>query len=151
MPGKQTGDLKLGKGNFCSQVKKYQTETGFLIPHLPFSRLCREIVQNTTANNVQNIPAIEAVMRISPDAVLILQTEAENQVMKYLSSANYLAIYGKRSTLKIQDFQTLECILAVECYNRAPHHTQTGGIPYNYRDVPNRESQLRKGRKKNKN
>ncbi|KAF8415342.1 hypothetical protein BGX38DRAFT_1147731 [Terfezia claveryi] len=109
MPGKQTGDLKSGKGRLI----------------------------NTTTNNIQNIPAIEAVTRISPETVLILQTEAENQVMKYLSSANYLAIYRKRSTLKIQDFQTLERILAVEHYNGALHHTQTGGMSYNYRDMPN--------------
>jgi len=67
------------------EVKKYQTGTGFLIPHLTFSKVCREMVQNISAQNVLPVPGIEKITRISPDAVHALQMEAENYVMKYLT------------------------------------------------------------------
>ncbi|KAF8415934.1 hypothetical protein EV426DRAFT_578947 [Tirmania nivea] len=81
-------------GNFYSQVKKYQMETGFLIPHLLFSRVCYEIVNDISAENVQDVLGVELVTRISPDVVYVLQTEADNYIMKYLSNANYFAIHG---------------------------------------------------------
>jgi histone H3/H4 len=74
------------------EVKKYQTETGFLIPHLPFSRVCREIVNDIAANNITAFPGTRKVERISPDAVHALQTEAENYIMKYLASKYYVSL-----------------------------------------------------------
>jgi len=67
------------------EVKKYQTKTSFLILHLVFSRVCREMAQNLSAQNVLSFPGVERITCISPDAVHALQTEAENYVMKYLT------------------------------------------------------------------
>ena len=79
-------------GNFKGQVKKNQTETGFLILQQAFSRICREMVQTISVEHVQSVPDVAPVDRISPDAVKILQTEAENYIMKYLACKYYISI-----------------------------------------------------------
>ena len=79
-------------GNFKAQVKKYQTDTGFHIPQLPFSSICREMVQTVSIEHVQSVADVAPVDRISPDAVKFLQTEAENYIMKYLACKYYISI-----------------------------------------------------------
>ena len=80
-------------GNFKAQVKKYQTDTGFHIPQLPFSSICREMVQTVSIETVTSISDVATGDRIFPDAVQILQIEAENYIMKYLACKYYISIH----------------------------------------------------------
>ena len=51
------------------------------------------MVQTVSVQNVQSVPDVAPVDRISPDAVKILQTEAENYIMQYLACKYYISIY----------------------------------------------------------
>ena len=61
--------------------------------------------------------------------------------------ANHFALHVKRSTGMIDDFKTLDRIRTVELYNGSANYGATGGTKYDYKDLPNRESQLRKGKR----
>ena len=80
-------------GNFKAQVQKYERETGFLILQLPFSRICHEIVQTVSVENVQTVSDVAPVEHISSDAVKIVPTEAENYILKYLACKYYISMH----------------------------------------------------------
>ena len=80
-------------GNSKVQVKKLHTETGFLIIQLPFSRICCEMIQTVSVENVHSVLKVAPVHRTSSVAVKILQTSGKNYIMQYLACKYYVCIY----------------------------------------------------------
>jgi len=67
---------------------------------LPFVRLCRELIQNMKDD-----------LRLSKQAVLLLQILIEDQLVKLFQNANLVAIAAKRKSLKTSDIQTAHKIM----------------------------------------
>ena len=78
------------------QIRYYQKQPGhcFNIPKLPFQRLVREIAQD-----------FETDLRFSPDAIMMIQIDAESYIVNLFSDANLQAIHAKRVRVQPKDIQ----------------------------------------------
>ena len=70
------------------EIRRYQKTTDFLIRRAPFSRLCREILQEMK---------IDA--RLQSTAVLALQEACESYIIGLFEDSNLCAIHAKRVTI----------------------------------------------------
>ncbi|MGL6012083.1 MAG: histone H3 family protein [Shewanella oncorhynchi] len=75
------------------EIRRYQSSTALLIRKLPFSRLVREIVQQS------------GQLRMQLSAVEALQEAAESFLVHLFEDANMCAIHSKRVTLMPRDIQ----------------------------------------------
>lgn len=78
------------------KIRYYQKQPGhcFNIPKLPFSRLVREIAQDYKND-----------LKFSPDAIMVIQLDAENYLVDLLEDANLQAIHAKRVRVTPADLQ----------------------------------------------
>merc|ERR1712222_152965 len=76
------------------EIRKYQRSTELLIRKLPFSRLVREIAQDTKTE-----------LKFQSQAVLALQEAAEAYLVGLFEDTNLCAIHAKRVTIMPKDIQ----------------------------------------------
>lgn len=95
-PRKQQNPLQLEK-RFWKDVKILQNRTDNLIPMLPFSRLVREIMQDTSTE----------VTKITPTALEAFQTASEMYLTQRLQDAYMLTLHRGRVTLDVRDMQLI--------------------------------------------
>ncbi|KAM7344520.1 centromere identifier [Cochliomyia hominivorax] len=93
---KQNNPLQLEK-RFWKEVKTLQTRTDNLIPMLPFSRLVREIMQETSTE----------VTKITPTALGAIQAASELYLTQRLQDAYMLTLHRGRVTLEVRDMQMI--------------------------------------------
>jgi len=77
------------------EIRKYQKTTDLLIPRLPFQRLVREIMLETSTDKI----------RIQKSALDALQESAEHYLISLFKSTNLAAIHGRRFTIRAQDMR----------------------------------------------
>jgi histone H3 len=76
------------------EIRKYQKSTDLLLPKLSFERVVREIAQNFKPD-----------ARFKREAILSLQTIAEDYVVNMFENANLAAIHAKRVTVMPKDIK----------------------------------------------
>lgn len=78
------------------EIKYYQKQSGhcFNLAKAAFSRLVREIAQDLQSN-----------VRLSPDAIIIMQLDAENYLVKLFADANLQTIHAQRVRVLPKDIQ----------------------------------------------
>ena len=81
------------------QINRLQNMVSFLIPRLPFARVVRELLQDTTEANVS--------YRFTNAALEGLQTSAEAYIVQYFRDASKLSYHARRVTLKVEDMKLL--------------------------------------------
>ena len=74
------------------EIKRFQKGGCLLMSRAGFARLVREFVQNGAAN-----------IRISQDALLLLQYASESHIVHMLTNANELAIHANRLSIQAKD------------------------------------------------
>ena len=84
------------------EIRRYQKSTDLLLRKLPFSRLCREILQEVTGN-----PDIK---RMTADSLGALQESTEHYLAGTMELSNLCAIHSKRVTIMPKDVQLVACI-----------------------------------------
>ncbi|GJD10256.1 Histone H3 [Galdieria sulphuraria] len=89
------------------EIRKFQKSTELLIRKLPFARLVKEITQH-----------YHHELRWQVEAVLALQTSAEDYLVGLLEDANLCAIHAKRVTIMPKDMQLARRIRG---YRDDPH------------------------------
>ena len=85
------------------EIRRYQKETGPLIPKLPFSRLVRGIL--TKKHNG---------MRCRRSALPVLQEAAEKLLCDLFEEAQHMSIHAKRQTVQKPDFDQAKRILKIK-------------------------------------
>ena len=74
------------------EIRRYQKSTDFLIRKLPFQRLVQEIAQGMNKG-----------IRFRRNALLALQTAAEDYMIHMFEDVNLYAIHGNRVTIQVKD------------------------------------------------
>ena len=74
------------------EIRRYQKSTDFLIRKLPFQRLVQEIAQGMNKD-----------IRFRRNALLALQTAAEDYMIHMFEDVNLYAIHGNRVTIQVKD------------------------------------------------
>uniref|UniRef100_A0A1I8MHW3 Core Histone H2A/H2B/H3 domain-containing protein n=1 Tax=Musca domestica TaxID=7370 RepID=A0A1I8MHW3_MUSDO len=82
---------------FLRDVQKLQNRTNFLIPRLPFARLIRELILDSSRQ----------VDRITPTALEALQAASEMYVTQRLQDAYMLTLHRGRVTLDVRDMELI--------------------------------------------
>ncbi|XP_061390350.1 histone H3-like centromeric protein cid [Musca vetustissima] len=82
---------------FLRDVQKLQNRTDYLIPRLPFARLIREIMLDSS----------RYVERITPPALEALQAASEMYVTQRLQDAYMLTLHRGRVTLDVRDMELI--------------------------------------------
>ena len=77
------------------EIRKYQKSTKLLIPHLPFYRLCGEILRDTSGQ----------FLRMQKTAVDALHEAAESYMVDLFDDTNLCALHCKRVTIGPRDIQ----------------------------------------------
>ena len=72
------------------EIRRYQRSTELLIKKLPFSRLVREILQDSN----------KAAIRATKGAIEALQQAAEDFIVRMFEDINLLALHAKRVTIQ---------------------------------------------------
>ena len=76
------------------EIRRYQKSYDKLVPHTPFRRLCREIVQDFKAGT-----------RWSPAALDALQEGAEAFLVEIFQATNLCALHSKRVGIQPKDMR----------------------------------------------
>lgn len=84
------------------EIRRYQKSTELLIPKATFKRLLREILQDTTMQQV----------RLTQAAVDAIQESAEKYIVDLFKETNATAIHAKRVTIMEKDLKRARDILA---------------------------------------
>ncbi|XP_065219652.1 uncharacterized protein LOC135845115 [Planococcus citri] len=91
--------IKKRQNRVQREIRKYQSSTDLLIRKLPFQRLVREISQDFLA-----------APRFQSQAIIALQTAAEQYLTELFEAANLFAIHAKRVTIRPNDIQAVRTI-----------------------------------------
>ncbi|KZF18795.1 histone-domain-containing protein, partial [Xylona heveae TC161] len=86
------------------EIRKYQSSTDLLIKRVPFARLVKEILQDTSYYQE------EGPLRIQAVAMGALQEAAEAYLVNEFSMVNLCAIHAKRVTIMTKDFSLVRQI-----------------------------------------
>lgn len=83
------------------EIRKYQKSTELIIRKAPFSRLVKQILQETEGVNGAKTTAT----RLEPSALVALQEAAESYVVGLFEDTNLCALHAKRVTIHPLDMQ----------------------------------------------
>ena len=81
------------------EIRRYQKSFELLVPKLPFSRFCREIMQDYKSD-----------LRVKTAAFLAAQEMSEAFLVQRLEDSNLCAIHAKRVTIMKKDMQLAQRI-----------------------------------------
>ena len=104
------------------EIRRYQKSTNPLIPKLSFSRLTREIVQDTLGNKAHKKMVgkkLEKPTRVTSTMLMAAQEATESYITGYMQDANLAALHAKRVTINPKDLGLVERI-------RAGRHNMNG-------------------------
>lgn len=91
--------IKKRQNRVQREIRKYQSSTDLLIRKLPFQRLVREISQDFLA-----------APRFQSQAIIALQTAAEQYLTELFEAANLFALHAKRVTIMKNDIKAVRLI-----------------------------------------
>ena len=80
------------------EIRRYQKTADLLIRRMPFARLCREISEEFSREDMD-------AWRFTADALLALQEAVEAYAVSIFEDANLCAIHAKRVTIYPKDIQ----------------------------------------------
>jgi histone H3 len=89
------------------EIRRYQKSTNPLIPKLSFSRLTREIVQDTLGNKAHKKMVgkkLEKPERVTSTMLMAAQEATESYITGYMQDVNLAALHARRVTVKDKDF-----------------------------------------------
>ena len=88
------------------EIRRYQKSTNPLIPKLAFSRLTREILQDTPGNKAHDKLVGGTPQKpesVTSTMLMAAQEATESYITQYMGDANLAAIHAKRVTILPKD------------------------------------------------
>ena len=88
------------------EIRRYQKSTNPLIPKLAFSRLTREILQDTPGNKAHDKLVGGTPQKpesVTSTMLMAAQDATESYITQYMGDANLAAIHAKRVTVNPKD------------------------------------------------
>eukprot|EP01132_Coremiostelium_polycephalum_P004807 gene4807-5993_t len=79
-----------------TEIRKYRRSSINLIPKLPFSRLVKEVIEESSSGLHQNY-------RVTAEAIMALHTISEAYITRLMEDSNICANHGKRVTIQVKD------------------------------------------------
>ena len=91
------------------EIRRYQKSTNPLIPKLAFSRLTREILQDTPGGNKDHDKLVgktpDKPVSVTSTMLMATQDATESYITQYMEGANLAAIHAKRVTILPKDIK----------------------------------------------